>query len=83
MSRDEILATLKDVAVEVLGVEAEAVVETASFKDDLEADSLDLVEVVMAVEERFDIAIPEDDLATIGTVGQAIDVVLAKQAVGA
>ncbi|MEY2566730.1 MAG: acyl carrier protein [Actinomycetota bacterium] len=76
MSRDEILATLKDVAVEVLGVEPDAVVETASFKDDLEADSLDLVEVVMALEEKLDIAIPEEDLADIGTVGQAVDVVL-------
>ena len=75
-SREEILATLKDVAVEVLGVEADAVVETASFKDDLEADSLDLVEVVMALEEKFDISIPEDDLADVGTVGQAVDIVL-------
>ena len=76
MSRDEILTALKDVAVEVLGVEADAVVETASFKDDLEADSLDLVEVVMALEEKFDISIPEDDLADVGTVGQAVDIVL-------
>ena len=76
MSRDEILATLKDVAVEVLGVEADAVVEGARFKDDLEADSLDLVEVVMALEEKFDISIPEDDLADVGTVGQAVDIVL-------
>ena len=83
MQREEILSALRDIAVEVLGVEPDAVVESASFKDDLEADSLDLVEVVMAVEERFDIAIPEDDLGTIGTVGQAIDVVLAKQAVQA
>lgn len=83
MQREEILSALRDIAVEVLGADPAAVVESASFKDDLEADSLDLVEVVMAVEERFDIAIPEDDLATIGTVGQAIDVVLAKQAVEA
>lgn len=76
MSRDEILAALKDVAVEVLGVEADAVVEAASFKDDLEADSLDLVEVVMALEEKFEITIPEDDLADVGTVGQAVDIVL-------
>ena len=76
MSRDEILSALRDVAVEILGVEADAVVETASFKDDLEADSLDLVEVVMALEEKFDISIPEDDLADVGTVGQAVDIVL-------
>lgn len=76
MTREEILSTLKDVAIEVLGVEADAVVETASFKDDLEADSLDLVEVVMALEEKFDITIPEDDLSDVGTVGQAVDLVV-------
>lgn len=83
MSREEILNALKDITVTVLGASPDAVTEKASFKDDLDADSLDLVEVVMAVEERFDIAIPEEDLASIGTVGEAIDVVLAKQAVGA
>ena len=57
-------------------MDAGAVVETAHFKDDLEADSLDLVEVVMALEEKFDISIPEDDLADVGTVGQAVDIVL-------
>ena len=76
MTRDEILTTLADVAVEVLGVEASAVTEEARFKDDLDADSLDLVEVVMALEERLDIAIPEEDLADIAIVGQAVDVVL-------
>lgn len=76
MNREEILSTLKDVAIEVLGVDADAVVETASFKDDLEADSLDLVEVVMALEEKFDITIPEDDLSDVGTVGQAVDLVV-------
>ena len=80
MNREDVLSTLKEVAVEVLGVEADAVTEQASFKDDLDADSLDLVEVVMALEERLDIAIPEEELADIKTVGQAIDVVLTKVA---
>jgi acyl carrier protein len=80
MNRDEILSVLRDVAVEVLGVEADAVTEQASFKDDLDADSLDLVEVVMALEEKLDIAIPEEELADIKTVGQAIDVVVSKVA---
>ena len=83
MSRDEILSALRDVAVEILGVEADAVVETASFKDDLEADSLDLVEVVMALEEKFEISIPEDDLGDVGTVGQAVDIVLDRVAANA
>jgi acyl carrier protein len=76
VTREEILQTLTDVAVEVLGVDAAQVTEEARFKDDLEADSLDLVEVVMALEEKLDIAIPEEDLADIGTVGQAVDVVV-------
>ena len=78
MSRDDILATLKDVAVEVLGVDASAVVETASFKDDLEADSLDLVELVMALEERFGIDVPESELEGVQTVGQAYELVTSK-----
>jgi len=76
MNRQEVLEQLADAAVEVLGVERELVTEKASFKDDLDADSLDLVEFVMAVEERFDIQIPEERLEGIGTVGEAADLVL-------
>lgn len=80
MDRATVLSMLAEVASEILGVEASAVTETANFKDDLDADSLDLVEVVMALEEKLDIAIPEEDLADIATVGQAADVVLGKLA---
>ncbi len=82
MERSEVLNTVRDAAVEVLGVEPDAVVEEASFKDDLDADSLDLVDLVMALEERLDITIPEDELGEIKTVGQAVDVVVGKLAVG-
>ncbi len=82
MDRDQVMVTMREVAPEVLGVEPDAVVEEASFKDDLDADSLDLVELVMGLEERLDITIPEDELAEIKTVGQAVDLVLAKTAVG-
>ena len=71
-------STLQEVAVEVLSVEPDAVTEDARFKEDLDADSLDLVELVMGLEERFDIAVPEDDLEGVTTVGQAVDLVLAK-----
>ena len=54
--------------------------EDARFKEDLDADSLDLVELVMGLEERFDISVPEEDLENVGTVGQAVDLVLAKLA---
>jgi acyl carrier protein len=80
MDRATVLSMLSEVASEILGVEASAVTEQANFKDDLDADSLDLVEVVMALEEKLDIAIPEEDLADIATVGQAADVVLDKLA---
>jgi acyl carrier protein len=78
MERADALATIKDVAAEVLSVEPDQVTETARFKEDLEADSLDLVELVMGLEERFDIEVPEDDLEGVTTVGQAVDLVLTK-----
>lgn len=78
MDRAEALSAIREVAVEVLSVEPDAVTEEARFKEDLEADSLDLVELVMGLEERFDITVPEDDLEGVTTVGQALDLVLDK-----
>ena len=78
MQRDAALVTLREVAAEVLSVDPEQVTETARFKEDLDADSLDLVELVMGLEERFDIEVPEDDLEGVTTVGQALDLVLSK-----
>ena len=80
MERDEALSALREVAVEVLSVDPDVVVEDARFKEDLDADSLDLVELVMGLEERFDISVPEEDLENVGTVGQAVDLVMAKVA---
>jgi acyl carrier protein len=80
MEREEVLGALSEVAVEVLSVDANAVTEEARFKEDLDADSLDLVELVMGLEGRFDISVPEDDLENVATVGQAVDLVLAKVA---
>jgi acyl carrier protein len=78
MDRAEAFAILKEAAVEVLAVDPSAVTEEARFKEDLDADSLDLVEFVMALEERFDISVPEEDLDGIDTVGQALTLVLGK-----
>ena len=78
MERTTALDAVREVAVEVLSVEPTKVTETARFKEDLEADSLDLVELVMGLEERFDIEVPEDDLDGVTTVGQAVDLVLTK-----
>ena len=78
MDRAEALVTIKEVAAEVLRVDPDLVTETARFKEDLDADSLDLVELVMGLEERFDIEVPEDDLEGVTTIGQAVDLVLGK-----
>jgi len=78
MEREEALSALREVAVDVLSVEPDQVKEDARFKEDLDADSLDLVELVMGLEERFDISVPEEDLENVATVGQAVDLVLAK-----
>ena len=63
---------IKKIIVEQLGANADEVVPEASFIDDLGADSLDTVELVMALEEEFDIEIPDEDAEKITTVGEAI-----------
>lgn len=68
----DIAETIKKIVVEHLDVDAEKVTENASFIDDLGADSLDNVELVMAFEEEFDVEIPDDAAETIQTVGDAI-----------
>ncbi|MCH9007441.1 MAG: acyl carrier protein [Calditrichaeota bacterium] len=63
---------VKEIIVEQLGVDAKEVTESASFIDDLGADSLDTVELVMAFEEAFEIEIPDEDAEKMNTVGEAI-----------
>ncbi|MFH1085703.1 MAG: acyl carrier protein [Chloroflexota bacterium] len=65
-------AKIQQIVVEQLGVEAEAVTMEAKFREDLEADSLDLVELIMAFEEQFGAAIPDEDAQKILTVGDAV-----------
>jgi len=65
-------------AVEVLSVDAEQVTLEARFADDLDADSLDLVELVMALEEEFDVTVEEEELEDIETVGAAFTMIEAK-----
>ena len=64
---------VKNIIVDKLGVEESRIVPEASFLDDLGADSLDLVELIMEFEEEFDIEIPDEDAETITTVGAALD----------
>lgn len=74
----ELFARFTKCAVEVLSVEADKITPEASFGDDLDADSLDLVELVMALEEEFGVEVPEEELEGIGTVGQAYNLVVSK-----
>ena len=66
-------ARVKKIVVEQLGVKEEEVTNDASFVDDLGADSLDIVELVMALEEEFDLEIPDEDAEKIVTVGDAVN----------
>ncbi len=74
----ELWGRFRKCAVEVLSVSEDQVTPDAKFGDDLDADSLDLVELVMALEEEFDVEVPEEDLEGIETVGQAYDLVVGK-----
>ncbi|MCE5387707.1 MAG: acyl carrier protein [Acidithiobacillus sp.] len=74
---DDVAARVKKVVVEQLGVNEDEVTNEASFADDLGADSLDQVELVMALEEEFDCEIPDEEAEKISTVQQAIDYVSA------
>lgn len=76
MTREEVLKLVVDHLAEELGVDAGRITEDARFKEDLEADSLDLVELVVELEDRYDIRIPEEDAEKIKTVGQAVGYVL-------
>jgi len=75
---DDLFARFTKCAVDVLSVDPSQVKKEATFGDDLDADSLDLVELVMALEEEFGVEVPEEELKDIRTVGQAFDLVVSK-----
>ncbi|MGD0273599.1 MAG: acyl carrier protein [Gaiellaceae bacterium] len=78
-SREEVFGRVKEVLVEQLGVDESEVTEAASFQEDLDADSLDLVELIMELEDSFDIKISDEDAQKIQTVGQAVEYVTSHQ----
>ncbi len=80
MSQAEIFVKVKDIVAEQLSVEADQVTAEANFQDDLNADSLDVVEMVMALEEAFDIEIPDEAAEEIKTVQDAVDYIGGKVA---
>ncbi|GMQ94509.1 MAG: acyl carrier protein [Acidimicrobiia bacterium] len=75
MERAEIEAKLKDLLVEELGLDADKITMDAKFEEDLEVDSLGVVELLMALEDNFGVQIPDEEAESIGTVGQAVDLV--------
>lgn len=78
MDKDEILARVRAILVEQLGVQEEAVTMEASFQEDLDADSLDLVQLIMELEDQFGIKITDEEAETILTVGDAVEFIAAR-----
>jgi len=76
MSKEEIMGKLKPVIAEQLGVDESEVTDTASFTEDLNADSLDLVELIMSLEEQFGLQISDEDAEKLTTVGEAVDYIV-------
>jgi acyl carrier protein len=80
LDREEILGKIQEITADRLGVDEGDVTPDASFREDLEADSLDLVELIMELEEQFGIEIPDEEAEKITTVEEAVDYVTEHQA---
>jgi len=78
MERAEIESKLTDLLVDELGIERDKISMSARFEEDLEVDSLGVVELLMALEDNFAVKIPDEEAEQIGTVGQAVDLVETK-----
>ncbi len=78
MDRAEVEAKMTDLLVDELGLDRDKIAMSATFEEDLEVDSLGVVELLMALEDTFGVAIPDEEAEAIGTVGQAVDVVMEK-----
>jgi len=78
MDRAEVEAKMTDLLVEELGLDRDKITMSATFDEDLEVDSLGVVELLMALEDNFGVTIPDEEAEAIGTVGQAVDVVMEK-----
>jgi len=78
MDRAEVEAKMTDLLVDELGLDRDKITMSATFEEDLEVDSLGVVELLMALEDNFGVTIPDEEAEAIGTVGQAVDVVMEK-----
>jgi acyl carrier protein len=76
MERTQVVEGLAEILEEVAGVSPDDVVESKSFTEDLDVDSLSMVEVVVAAEEKFDVKIPDDEVQNLKTVGDAVTYIL-------
>ncbi len=76
MTNEEILSGLAEIVNEVAGVETSEITREKSFVDDLDIDSLSMVEIAVQVEDRFGVKVPDDELANLRTVGDAVDYVV-------
>ena len=80
LEREEVLGKIQEITADRLGVDEGDVTPEASFRDDLEADSLDLVELIMELEEQFGMEIPDEEAEKITTVDEAVEYVMEHQA---
>lgn len=78
MQSEEVMAKLKELVMDRLNVEEDQIKEDASFVEDLGADSLDIVELIMGIEEEFDVEIPDEDAEKLTNVGEALAYVKSK-----
>ncbi|MCE2528897.1 MAG: acyl carrier protein [Acidimicrobiia bacterium] len=78
MDRSQVQAKMRDLLVDELGLDADKITDGATFEEDLEVDSLGVVELLMALEDEFGVKIPDEEAENITAVGEAIDMVVAK-----
>jgi acyl carrier protein len=78
VDREQVEKKLTGLLVDELGVDADRITMEATFEEDLEIDSLGVVELLMALEDNFDVKIPDEEAEKIGNVGQAVDLVISK-----
>lgn len=78
MKKEEVMSRLKEIITDRLDVEEDQIVPEATFVEDLGADSLDIVELIMGIEEEFDIEIPDEDAEKLTSVGEAMNYTLSK-----
>jgi acyl carrier protein len=78
MDRSQLEAKMTELLVDELGIDRDKIRMDATFEEDLEVDSLGVVELLMALEDTFGVTIPDEEAEAIGTVGQAVDLVMEK-----